>query len=90
MTLKEQAVQTAGERLERLETWMRRTCIAMTVTAALVAFLAMIAAYCAYDYVCLKNALAEISTKAASDLKQLQNGFPAPKHATALHPRRIL
>jgi hypothetical protein len=63
---KEQAVQTAGERLERLEVWMRRCCLAMTACAVLLAVLTAIAVYGASDYVRFKSAVVDVVHEMAS------------------------
>ncbi len=56
---KEQAVQTAGERLEAIERWMRRACYACTACAVMLAVLTGIAVYGVADYVRIKSAIAE-------------------------------
>lgn len=87
--IKAKAVQTAGERLERLEVWMRRCFIAMTACAVLLAVLASIGVYGVIDYMRLKWALGQASREIQTHLTDYRQPQPAvPWHAAQTEVRR--
>jgi hypothetical protein len=71
MILKEgqAAIHTAGERLEHLETWMRRTFIPITISAVMTAVLAIVGAYGAYEYIRIKCVVVEARSQMAKGLE---------------------
>jgi len=69
MNAREQAVRTAGERLERIETWAKRTYQMACVRALALVVVATIAVNFAIDYARAKGAMAEASRKLSEDAK---------------------
>jgi hypothetical protein len=65
-------VTTAGERLEAIETWTRRTFVASVVTAHLTAVLAAAALYGGYEYMRIKSALSEAQATAAKSMDEFR------------------
>lgn len=56
-----QAVKTAGERLEAIETWARRTFYAAIVGAACLAPVAICATFAIYQYIRVSIAISHLS-----------------------------
>lgn len=76
---KQAAIVTAGERLEAIETWMRRTFVASLVIAHLTAVLAAAALYGGYEYMRIKSAVSEAQAKFAKGMEDLRAPTPARK-----------
>jgi hypothetical protein len=71
-----EAVRTAGDRLEAIETWTRRTFIACVVAAAFLGVIATAILYVGYDYVRLKWAASDAAQEFRS--KAAGRARPAP------------
>jgi hypothetical protein len=78
-----EAVRTAGERLEAIEAWSRRTFVAAAFGAAMLAILAGLAVYVGIDYLQMKAAMGEA---AASFQRDMQQRFPAARPAGKAAP----
>ena len=65
---KTEAVKTAGIRLERIETWGRRTFFATAICAASCAILAGIALYVGSEYLRIRNAVLGVPAKVSSGI----------------------
>ena len=76
----QQAVQSAGEKLDRLELAMRRCFYAGLATAVSTGLLAVVALYGAWQYHRITSSLAQIQASAGRDLadfqRQLKSGLP--------------
>lgn len=68
---KEQAVQSAGARLDRLNETMRRLLIAAVAIASMLAVLTALALYSALEYWRLKSAVSEAQSKLSQSLKSM-------------------
>lgn len=78
MNTREQAVKTAGERLESIESWGRRIFIAAAVSAVSLAILAGSAVYFGAEYLRAKQAFGEASRKLSEDMATRFNRPASP------------
>ena len=69
MNARDQAVRTAGYRLERIETWTRRAFFAGVICAVALAIIAGAVINLVIDYTRAKSAMAEASRKMSEDMK---------------------
>lgn len=68
MNVAQQAVKTAGDRLERIEVWCCRTAVAAMVAAVFAGAMTLMVGYMAVDYLRAKAALAEAQEKITKSL----------------------
>jgi hypothetical protein len=62
-----EAVKTAGERLEAIEAWSRRTFIAAAFAAACTGILASATLYVGYEYIQLRRAASQVASSLGGD-----------------------
>ena len=75
---KADAVKSAGERLEAIEAWSKRSFIASTVAASCMGITTAIACYVVIDYVRLKWAAQDAAASFRSEMEGRMKANPSP------------